>query len=317
MVRKMSNTSPLPIPRSPRGEAPSGDPGRRYPPGRGGAPNYWAIVPAAGIGRRMGGDKPKQYLPLNGIPILERTVARLANHPATSGVVVAIADNDIWWPTLDLSSVASRFEKTKTGEKEMAVAVPVPLEPGREALTNPPHGAPVYLAEGGAERCHSVLNALDTALDPRIGARKKDWVLVHDAVRPCLRHGDVDRLIAALSGHPVGGLLGVRVRDTMKRANGEDDVVETVEREGLWHALTPQMFRLGALFEALSACIRRGILVTDETQAMELWAGESGAPMPRMVEGADDNIKVTRPGDLALAGFYLQRQEETGASGRD
>lgn len=237
--------------------------------------NYWAIIPAAGTGRRMGNETPKQYLPINGIPILEHTVMRLAGHPAIAGVVVAIADNDLRWPALNLSFAGKR------------------------------DAAPVYRARGGAERCHSVRNALETALNPEIGAREEDWVLVHDAVRPCLSHGDIDRLMAVLSGHPAGGLLGIRVRDTMKHADASGCVTRTVDREGLWHASTPQMFRLGELAAALTVCIERAIIVTDEAQAMELRAAESGGPMPRVVEGADENIKITRPGDLALAEFYL------------
>ncbi|VFM96906.1 MAG: 2-C-methyl-D-erythritol 4-phosphate cytidylyltransferase [Candidatus Kentron sp. G] len=258
--------------------------------------NYWAVVPAAGAGRRMGASIPKQYLPLNGRTVLEHTLARLANHPAIRGVVVALAADDIWWPTLTLSSPMTGAGVVST------------TEPLAEKTTAPGVTAPIYPVRGGPERCHSVLNALEAAMTPEIGAREEDWVLVHDAARPCLRSGDIGRLIAALSHHPVGGLLGNRVRDTMKRTGPENEVTKTVDREGLWHALTPQMFRLGRLSKALTACIDHGVTVTDEAQAIELQSEGARDGAPCVVEGASDNIKITRPDDLRLAAFYLQQQ---------
>nr|VFJ58283.1 MAG: 2-C-methyl-D-erythritol 4-phosphate cytidylyltransferase [Candidatus Kentron sp. FW] len=231
--------------------------------------NLWAIVPAAGIGRRMETSIPKQYLPLNGRPVLEHTLLRLASHPNLRAIVVAIAPHDQWWPTL-----------------------------------NPDTGLPILSVPGGDERCHSVLNGLDRlSRDPEIGARQDDWVLVHDAVRPCVRNTDIQHLVTRLSDHPVGGLLGIPVRDTIKHAGPGGDIIKTVDRQGLWHALTPQLFRLGKLSQALTHCIGRGILVTDEAQAMEL-----NHHSPRMVEGHGDNIKITRPHDLALAERYLKNQ---------
>lgn len=225
----------------------------------------WAVVPAAGVGRRMGGDVPKQYLSLQGKAVIEHAVERLAEHPRISGVVVVLSSNDRWWSSLGSAQRGG-----------------------------------VLRAQGGAERCHSVLNGLK-ALAGR--AHGGDWVLVHDAVRPCVRTADIDRLILEAGRHPVGGLLGLPVRDTMKRTGPEGDVRETVEREGLWHALTPQMFRLDALTEAIEHTLARGAVVTDEAQAMEL----TGAH-PRMVEGHPDNIKITRREDLALAELYLASQ---------
>ena len=131
-----------------------------------------------------------------------------------------------------------------------------------------------------------------------------DWVLVHDAARPCLRRSDIDRLLERLAGHPVGGLLGVPVRDTMKRTDDTGLIERTVTRDNLWHAYTPQMFRFAMLRDALEEALRRKLLVTDEASAMEL-AGHR----PLMVEGHGDNIKITRPEDLALAAFYLAQQE--------
>ncbi len=225
---------------------------------------YWAVVPAAGAGRRMGSETPKQYLELNGRLVIDHTLQRLLDHPWISGVYVALSPDDGWW--------------------------------GNSEFVRHPK---IVRVNGGAERCHSVLNALHLLQQT---AEAGDWVLVHDAARPCLQREDLDRLLEQLKDHPVGGLLGVPVRDTMKRTDGEGLVQETVSRDGLWHAYTPQMFRLGLLEQALEAALAKGELVTDDASAMEL-AGH----VPKMVEGRSDNIKITRPGDLELAAFYLFR----------
>lgn len=225
----------------------------------------WVIVPAAGVGKRMGAAIPKQYLALAGRRVIDHTLERVLLHPAIDGVYVALSEDDQWWP-----------------ETEFA---------------NHPDLVPVV---GGTERCFSVLNALD-ALKAR--AAEEDWVLVHDAARPCLRKDDIDRLVAMVESHSVGGLLGVPVRDTMKRASETDRVSETVDRSHLWHAYTPQMFRYEQLHTALKGAIANGYLVTDEASAVE-WAGHH----PLMIEGHPDNIKITRPEDLPLAEYYLSQQ---------
>lgn len=229
--------------------------------------NYWAIVPAAGIGRRMGSDTPKQYLPLNGKTIIEHTLQRLSRIEQLQGIVVAIAEGDPWWPELHIEC-----------------------------------SKPVTVVKGGAERCHTVQNALQT-LQTECSA--DDWVLVHDAARPCVRPCDIELLINTLAEHAIGGLLGLPVRDTMKRTDEKSCVTKTVEREGLWHALTPQMFRYGVLSQALNKALDDQFLVTDEASAIE-HAGYA----PQMVEGHGDNIKITRPEDLSLASYYLQHQNE-------
>ena len=229
--------------------------------------NYWAVVPAAGIGRRMGSAIPKQYLPLHGRPVIEHTLQRLLDHPQISKTLVALSLDDEWWP----DTVYAKHRD-------------------------------VIVVDGGAERCYSVLNALNRLSK---SAKDDDWVLVHDAARPCLRSGDIDRLIEELSAHPVGGILGMPVRDTMKRADATGQITETVCREGLWHAFTPQMFRLGGLRAALTQALEQGMQVTDEASAIEL-AGHS----PRLVEGSPDNIKITRPEDLSLAAFYLEANDD-------
>jgi 2-C-methyl-D-erythritol 4-phosphate cytidylyltransferase len=151
---------------------------------------------------------------------------------------------------------------------------------------------------GGDERCHSVLNAVHHL---RGFADKHDWVLVHDAARPCVRTNDVIALLETLAKDACGGLLGVPVADTMKLLGADGRVVGTVDRQVLWHAQTPQMFRLGLLQSALEKAIAQDRLVTDEASAMEM-AGYR----PCMVRGHADNIKITVPSDLALAEFYLQ-----------
>lgn len=228
--------------------------------------HFWAVIPAAGISERMGGDVPKQYFSLRGRPVIEHTLNRFCTHPRIKGVVVVIAEHDSHWQTLQL-----------------------------------PWRNKVVVATGGPQRCHSVLNGLKAA---ETVARPEDWVLVHDAARPCVREEDINRLLDVLADDPVGGLLALPVRDTIKRGQLDNTVQATVERHGLWHALTPQMFRLEALRCAIEAALAQGQKVTDEAQAMEL----AGAA-PRLVEGHSDNIKITNREDLALAELYLRRQE--------
>ncbi len=148
--------------------------------------------------------------------------------------------------------------------------------------------ARILRAPGGRERADSVLGGL--LLLSEQGASDGDWVLVHDAARPNLCREDLDRLLAELAQDPVGGLLGVPARDTLKRVGHDGRVSETVDRSQVWLAYTPQMFRLGALRDALSAGLAAGAAITDEASAME-WAGHA----PRLVEGRADNIKVTTP----------------------
>jgi 2-C-methyl-D-erythritol 4-phosphate cytidylyltransferase len=235
-------------------------------------PNHWSIIPAAGVGKRMGAAVPKQYLPLAGRPVIDHTLERILLHPRIDGVYIALGAEDGWWPDSEYADHPDLVRVT-----------------------------------GGEERCHSVLNALE-ALAQR--ARPDDWVLVHDAARPCVRRADLTRLVDQLQAHPVGGLLGMPVRDTMKRTDDHGVIRETVARDNLWHAFTPQMFRVGMLHAALSRALAAGIAVTDEAGAME-WAGHR----PVMVAGSPDNLKITRPEDLALAAFYLEAQAREATPG--
>lgn len=237
--------------------------------------SLWAVVPAAGLGSRFGAALPKQYLPLLGRPMIEHSLERLLQLPELKAIVVVIHRHDHWWPTL--------------------------------GLHNHPRIATI---SGGAERCHSVLAGLHLL---REQAASSDRVLVHDAARPCVRLADIRTLIDQTADYADGGLLGVAVRDTMKRLDAAQQVTETIPRERLWHAQTPQLFTLDRLITALETAAANQQLVTDEAEAMELIGCR-----PLMVAGSDDNIKVTRSEDLPLAEFYLRRQANrptTGSTG--
>lgn len=222
--------------------------------------SFTVVVPAAGVGSRMGACCPKQYLPLAGKFLIEHTLERLLSHPRIERVIVAIAPDDTFFATL--------------------------------AIATHPR---VLVVSGGSERAASVLNGLAQV--------ESQWVLVHDAARPCITHQDMDRLIHQGLACD-GAILGNRVRDTMKRSDAAGFIHKTVDREQLWHALTPQFFRSQQLKVALEQGLAVGAAITDEASAMEL-AGFK----PLMVEGRADNIKVTRPEDLALAALYLAQQE--------
>jgi len=224
---------------------------------------FWAVVPAAGSGSRFGGGTPKQYLPLAGRTVIEWALEPLLAEPAIAGVMVAIAPGDRRFASLDV-----RADK------------------------------PVWTAIGGRERWQSVRRALDVLVAN--GAQREDWVLVHDAARPCLEGGDLRRLLDALRDDAVGGLLAVPSPDTLKRADANGRVGSTLDRRGVWRAQTPQMFRLGSLVVALDAAA--GAL-TDEAAAMEA----SGAK-PRLVPGSPANLKVTTPDDLELAECLIRRR---------
>lgn len=224
------------------------------------ARNY-AIVPAAGSGSRFGAETPKQYLPLLGRPLIWHTLAVLCSHPGIDRVWVVISPDDLYWQSQDWLDLGPKLE---------------------------------VVACGGSSRAESVSNGLAAAAT---AIASEDWVLVHDAARPCLSHIMLDRLLADLADDPVGGLLAVPVADTLKRADGEQRVAETLSREGLWQAQTPQMFRYGLLQAALAACLA----VTDEAGAME-----AAGHQPRLVKSEATNLKVTYPADLGLAEWILR-----------
>lgn len=228
---------------------------------------FWALVPAAGTGTRMKSNVPKQYLKLGNQTVIEHTLDALFGCASISGIILVLSSNDPYWPAL--------------GYRLKSEHVKHLLE----------------IVTGGAKRCHSVLNGLEYLSGI---ADESDRVLVHDAARPCVRCEDVELLIKRAGQSPDGGLLGMPAADTMKRVV-DGRISGTVDRTGLWHASTPQLFPLGTLKAALSSAIENGGHVTDEASAMEL-AGFR----PEMIEGHADNIKVTLPADLVRAEHYLQ-----------
>lgn len=224
---------------------------------------FWCVVPAAGSGSRVGGDRAKQYLPLAGKMLIEHTLERLASHPRIAGLLVVLGAADALWP-------------------------------GSTCVA----GKPLLTTFGGAERSDSVLAGL-CALPAQVA--EEDFVLVHDAARPCVRRSDISRLVDAV-GDGDGGLLGAPLRDTLKRADVDSRSVATEPREQRWRAFTPQMFRRAQLAAALRGAQEQGLVVSDEAMAME-YAGFA----PLLVEGAEDNLKITTAADFALAEFLLER----------
>lgn len=230
----------------------------------------FAVLPAAGTGSRMQAACPKQYLPLAGRLLAEHTLERLLAIESVSLIQVALHADDSYWPTL----AQARHARIQT-------------------------------CEGGGDRAASVLKAL-AALRERVNISVDDWVLVHDMARPCVRREDIETLLTIKS--PDGGLLAQPVVDTIKQAvpYGSDAVVrvaKSLDRTVIWRALTPQFFPFEALETALKQAQSRGHIITDEASAME----QAGC-QPHLVMAHSDNIKVTRPQDLALAAFYLQQQ---------
>ena len=222
----------------------------------------YALIPAAGSGSRVGAALPKQYLEVSGRPLLHHSVRALAGHPRIAQVFVVLAQGDERFARCDWREFGSRVE-------------------------------PLYC--GGKTRAASVFNGLLAAREVIDGA---DWVLVHDAARPCLGRDELDRLFGELEGDETGGLLAVPVADTLKRANRDTRVAATEPRDGLWLAQTPQMFRYRLLIEALRAV--DPAVATDEARAIE-----GMGLKPKLVMGDTRNIKVTYPEDLLIAELIL------------
>jgi 2-C-methyl-D-erythritol 4-phosphate cytidylyltransferase len=259
---------------------------------------YWLVMPAAGVGRRFGTTKPKQYAPLQGRTVIEWALAPFLTDVTCAGIAVALAAEDPYW-----DEIANRLIKV----------------PGRRPE--------LIFAGGGAERSHTVRKGLE-ALQAR--AASDDWVLVHDAARPCLSAADLHHLLNSLGSHRVGGILATPAADTLKRAavppaadtskrasasaaasaTGGPEIEQTVDRAGLWRALTPQMFRYQMLCDALDRAIASGRLPTDEAQALE-WVGER----PVLVQGSAANIKITSADDLVLAAALLGAHESSLSAG--
>lgn len=210
----------------------------------------------------MGGTLPKQYLPLSGRPLLAHTLSALISHPRIEHVFLVLSPDDSHW------------EMQATPSQKLTV-----------------------LRCGGETRAQTVTNGLHSLADQ---LKPDDWVLVHDAARPCVRQEHLDKMFEMLADDPVGGILAMPVADTLKRADPEQRIVETVSRESLWQAQTPQMFRYGLLLNALQ---KAGDQVTDEASAIERMGLK-----PKLVDGDAGNLKVTYPRDLELAALILQQQ---------
>lgn len=231
-------------------------------------PGCWAIVPAAGVGKRVvGSPVPKQYLRFEGKTILEHALSPLIDNEYIAGVVVVLHKDDQWFTDLTIDC------KNKQ----------------------------LWTVTGGATRAQSVLNALTYLKDY---ADKSDFVLVHDAARPCISKVDLQRLIDTCIEDAVGGILATPVQDTIKKVN-DSSVVDTVNRNNLWRALTPQMFRFGLLLDALNEALDAGLEITDEASAVERYGFT-----PRVIAGDVKNIKVTTAEDILIAQMYLQSLRE-------
>ena len=226
-------------------------------------PKHFAIVPAAGSGARMASDRPKQYLPLLGQPMIRHALATLCAAPEIDKVFVILSVDDAEWGRYDWRDLEPKL---------------------------------VPLFCGGPTRADSVLAGLRAIADE---AAASDWVLVHDAARPCLASWHIDKLVRELAHDEVGGLLGVPVADTLKRADEHRHVAATVPRDSLWQAQTPQMFRYVMLRRALEGARN----VTDEASAIE-----AAGLRPRLIEGDATNLKVTYPLDLHLAEWILNNR---------
>ena len=229
----------------------------------------YLVVPASGVGSRMKAKTSKQYLMLdNGLSVLDQTLTTLLNIEKIKGCVIAISEQDEHFKT-------STFYN---------------------------HPKLLDVAIGGKERYHSVINALN-ALKPHV--RENDWILVHDAARPCIKASDVTNLIQQLENNPTGGVLATKVTDTIKQANNVL-TTSTIDRSNLWQAQTPQMYRFGVLLKALTVAHNNNINITDEASAIEYIGLQS-----LLVKSSQSNLKITNPEDLALANFYLKTQSLT------
>lgn len=227
---------------------------------------FTVVVPAAGVGKRMRSSCPKQYLTIENKTILEHTVQRLLSHDAIAHVIIVLGAHDEYFPSTTLASAKN-----------------------------------ITCVTGGKERVDSVLAGLKS-----LNVVEEQWVLVHDAARPCVRHQDLTHLITYCLENNHGGLLASPVRDTMKQATAEQLVDITLDRSQMWHALTPQMYKAAELTTAITSALTQGITITDESSAMEALGYASG-----LVKGCSDNIKITQPEDLLLAEFILNQQKST------
>lgn len=226
---------------------------------------YWGLIPAAGVGQRMGASIPKQFLKIGGRTIIEWTVLALAKHKSIDGLYVGLSDTELY------------------GKQIKSI-----------------HSKVIDVYCGSDSRAGTVLNGIEHLME--MGGSPEDWLLVHDANRPFLTSDEVTCLIASVGDDPNGGIVGYPVVDTLKLIQ-EGCIRETLDRINYCRALTPQMFKIGLLREALSQCVQQGIDVTDESQAMEKMGYR-----PKLVVGSSTNIKITTPADLKVAKAMIEMQ---------
>ncbi len=218
----------------------------------------------------MAASLPKQYLPLLNETVIATTIKRLANFPGIKGILVGISADDTHWQTT----------KYQLGSLS----------------------APLQTFTGGESRAQTVLNGLNLLSEK---SDSSDWVLVHDAARPCVRYDDVKKLIEETGDDENGGILALPISDTVKQTDNKDHISATVNRDGLWRALTPQYFPVKKLKEALTKALENNIEITDEASAMEFVGAN-----PICISGNSDNIKITYPDDLELAEMFLRKQQK-------
>ena len=222
----------------------------------------WAIIPAAGVGARMQKDCPKQYIKIGPKTVLEHSLAVFLACDRIEGVQLCISPEDVYW-------------------KDIAIS----------------HSRLLDTAHGGATRAQTVKRGLDALSEV---AEDNDWVLVHDAARPCLNQDQLEFLIDELKTESVGGIFAVPIADTLKRVTSQNLINETVDRSDLWAAQTPQMFRYGILKKCVNACIDQQLDITDEASAIEAFDHKV-----KIVEGSRANIKLTYPQDVIFVEYFL------------
>lgn len=231
--------------------------------------NIWGIMPAAGIGSRMQSQVPKQYLTLAGKAVIEHSVDLLLSVPSLRLLTVCLSPGDV------------HFMETMSDRTRLATV------------------------DGGLTRADSVLNGLKSLVG---SASERDWVIVHDAARPCLSKNTLNSFIEKVTDDGVGGIMAIQSKDTLKQGvsyEGQLEVESTIDRSKIWQAQTPQMFRFGALKESLERCRAAAFEVTDEASAVEL-AGHT----VRLYEGSARNIKITTPEDKDIAEFFLSHRNQ-------
>lgn len=231
------------------------------------SPNYFVVIVAAGTGSRFGHKLPKQYHQLAGQPVLVHSVDKVCSAVAKC------------------TNLTSSWLVINPNDKQLIT---------QTCQFN----TPLTLVNGGAERLHSVFNALKYI---KKVAKADDFVVIHDAARPLVREVDVAKLLAATTNHAVGGILAVPVRDTLKKVGSDDGIRETISREALWQAQTPQVLRFGVLYDALVHIIDQNLMVTDDAHAVEIMGYQ-----PLVVQGHPDNIKITYHEDMVFAKQFIR-----------